>query len=49
MRAGLPDEQVLARATTQGRALVTAHIKDFVPLDRRYHAADQSHTGQILV
>ena len=46
---GLPDDQVIAYATTEGRALVTANIKDFVPLDGRYRAADQSHAGLILV
>ena len=46
---GLPDEQVLAYAATEGRALVTANIKDFVPLDGRYRAAGQSHAGLILV
>ena len=46
---GLPDEQVLAYAATAGRTLVTANIKDFVPLDSRYRAADQSHAGLILV
>ena len=46
---GLPDDQVLAYATTEGRALVTANIKDFVPLDGRYRAAGQSHAGLILV
>ena len=46
--AGLPDDQVLAYATAEGRALVTANIKDFVPLDARYRAADQSHAGLIL-
>ena len=46
---GLPDDQVLAHATTEGRTLVTANIKDFVPLDARYRAADQSHAGLILV
>ena len=46
---GLPDDQVLAYATTEGRALVTATIKDFVPLDGRYRAAGQSHSGLILV
>lgn len=45
----LPDEQVLAYATAGGRALVTANIKDFVPLDGRYRAAGQSHAGLILV
>src|SRR5436309_14305176 len=46
---GLLDDQVLAYATTEGRALVTANIKDFVPMDGRYRAAGQSHAGLILV
>jgi predicted nuclease of predicted toxin-antitoxin system len=46
---GLPDDQILAYATIEGRALVTANSKDFVPLDARYRAADQSHAGLILV
>jgi hypothetical protein len=45
----LPDEQILARAASTGRALVTANIKDFVPLDARYRAASQAHAGLILV
>lgn len=47
--AGLPDDQILAYATAEGRALVTANIKDFVPLDTRCRAAGQSHSGLILV
>lgn len=47
--AGLPDDQVLAYATAEGRALATASIKDFVPLDARYRAAGQSHAGLILI
>ena len=46
---GLPDDQVLAYATTAGRALITANIKDFVPLDSRYRAAGRSHAGLVLV
>jgi hypothetical protein len=46
---GLPDDQVLAYAVTEGRALVTANIKDFVPMDGRYRASGQSHAGLILV
>lgn len=46
---GLPDDQILAYATTEGRALVTANIRDFVPLDTRYRVADQAHAGLILV
>jgi hypothetical protein len=45
----LPDDQILAHATTTGRALVTANIKDFMPLDARYRAANQNHAGLILV
>jgi predicted nuclease of predicted toxin-antitoxin system len=45
----LPDDQILAYATAEGRALVTANIKDFMPLDSRYRAAGQVHPGLILV
>jgi len=45
----LADDQILAHATTTGRALVTANIKDFMPLDARYRAASQNHAGLILV
>ena len=47
--AGLPDDQILAHAAAEGRALVTANIKDFMPLDGRYRAAGQAHPGLILV
>lgn len=49
LRAKGRDDQVLAYATTEGRALVTANIRDFVPLDGRYRAAGLSHAGLILV
>lgn len=45
----LPDDQVLAHATAEGRALVTANIKDFVPQDSMYRAAGRAHAGLILV
>jgi Domain of unknown function (DUF5615) len=45
----LPDDQILSRAATSGRALVTANIKDFMPLDARYRAAGRAHAGLILV
>ena len=45
----LPDDRILAFAAGEGKALVTANIKDFVPLDGRYRAAGQSHSGLILV
>ena len=46
---GLPDDQILAHAASEGRALVTANIKDFIPLDGRYRAVGQPHAGLILV
>jgi hypothetical protein len=46
---GLPDDQVLAYAAAEGRALVTANNKDFMPLDSRYRAAGQAHPGLIVV
>jgi hypothetical protein len=46
---GLPDDQILTYAAGEGRALVTANIKDFMPLDGRYRAAGQTHAGLILV
>jgi hypothetical protein len=33
--ASLPDDQILSRAAATGRALVTANIKDSMPLDAR--------------
>jgi hypothetical protein len=45
----LPDDEVLSRAAATGRALLTANIKDFMPLDARYRAAGQEHAGLILV
>jgi Domain of unknown function (DUF5615) len=47
--ASLPDDQILSHAAATGRALVTANIKDFIPLDARYRAAEQAHAGLILV
>ena len=46
---GLPDDQILSYAAGTGRALVTANIKDFMPLDARYRAAGQAHAGLVLV
>lgn len=45
----LPDDQILAYAVAEGRALVTANIKDFTPLDRQYRGAGRDHAGLILV
>jgi hypothetical protein len=45
----LPDDQVLAHAVAAGGVLVTANIRDFMPLDGQYRAAGQAHAGLILV
>jgi hypothetical protein len=44
-----PDDKILARAAADGRALVTANIKDFVPLATREPLARRPHAGLILV
>ena len=46
---GRSDEEILAAAAAASRALVTANIKDFVPLDQRYRAAGRTHDGLVLV
>ncbi|HZA78468.1 MAG TPA: DUF5615 family PIN-like protein [Acidimicrobiales bacterium] len=45
----LPDEEILAAAAAGRRALVTANIKDFVPLDQRYKASGRTHAGLVPV
>src|SRR5205807_6985705 len=45
----LPEAQILAHATATGRGLVTANIKDFMPLDAQYRAAGQAHAGLIFI
>jgi Domain of unknown function (DUF5615) len=47
--ASMPDDQILARAAATRRSLVTANIKDFMPLDAQYRTAGQEHAGLILV
>lgn len=46
---GLPDERILAQAAAEGRALVTANIRDFVPLDALHRAVGRPHAGIVLV
>jgi len=46
---GLADDQILAHATAAKRALITANIKNLIPLDAHYRASNQTHAGLILV
>ena len=47
--AGLPDEEILIGAAEAGRALITANIKDLMPIDARYRATGRTHAGLIMV
>jgi hypothetical protein len=46
---GLDDEPLLALATTDARILVTANVKDFVPILAAWASAQRSHAGCILI
>jgi predicted nuclease of predicted toxin-antitoxin system len=46
---GLADDEILAAAAADGRALVTTNVKDFVPLDHRHKASGRTHAGLVLV
>jgi len=45
----LPDDQILSEAAAVGRALATANIKDFAPLDGEYKAIGRTHAGLVFV
>src|SRR5947208_2312914 len=42
------DEEQLAFATGEGRAILTFNIRDFAPLHRQWLAAGRSHAGIIV-
>ncbi len=43
-----PDEDQLAFATAQGRAILTFNIRDFAPLHEEWQAAGRPHAGIIV-
>lgn len=45
----LPDDQVLALAAAEGRAVVTANIGDFATLDARWAASGREHGGIVFI
>jgi hypothetical protein len=45
---GIPDDEQLAYATLNGRAILTFNIDDFAPLDMRWKATGRTHAGIIL-
>ena len=46
---GLADEDVLARATADGRCVVTANVRDFAALHAQWASAGRSHAGIVYV
>jgi predicted nuclease of predicted toxin-antitoxin system len=43
-----PDEEQLAFATTERRAILTFNIRDFAPLHEAWQAAQHSHAGIVV-
>lgn len=46
---GMPDEELLAHATSCGRLLVTANIRDFAALHASWSSHGRSHAGLIYI
>ena len=45
---GATDDAVFDHARGEGRAIVTANIRDYRPLTQTVHAAGETHSGLIL-
>ena len=45
---GIPDDDQLAYAASDGRAILTFNVDDFMPLDSRWKATGRVHAGIIL-
>jgi uncharacterized protein with PIN domain len=45
---GLSDQEQLAAAASQGRALLTFNFRHFIALAREWHAANWKHAGIIV-
>jgi hypothetical protein len=43
-----PDEDQLAYATSEGRAILTYNIRDFAPLHEEWQAAGRPHAGIVV-
>lgn len=46
---GTPDEELLAYATSIGRCLVTANVRDFASLSASWSSRGRSHGGLIYI
>ena len=47
-RCGLPDSDQLAFAISQGRAILTFNVKDYVRLSKEYVLSGKHHRGMIV-
>ncbi len=45
---GISDEEQLRYAASVGRAILTANVRDFMPLDSRWKFAGRVHAGIVL-
>ncbi len=45
----MPDEDLLAHATADGRCLVTTNISDFAAASTHWHASGRTHHGLIYI
>lgn len=46
---GMPDEELLARATSNGRCLVTANVRDFAAINASWSSRGRRHDGLIYI
>lgn len=46
---GTPDEELLAHATSDGRLLVTANVRDFAAIHAAWSSRGRGHAGLIYV
>lgn len=46
---GIPDDEQLAYANQEGRAIVTHNARDFVPLDGRWKDNKRAHAGIVVI
>jgi hypothetical protein len=46
---GTPDEELLAHATSDGRLLVTANVRDFAAIHAPWSSRGRSHAGLIYI
>lgn len=46
---GTPDEELLAHATSLGRCLVTANVRDFAAIHPSWSSRGRSHAGLVYI